>query len=68
MHVLLGVFQVAAAEVFLHHVLVKAGHDNGDEDAAQKLFPEERFLCWIIEEPHACIVGVADFANYTAQA
>lgn len=39
-HILLRIAQVAAREVFLHHVLVEARHHDHDEHAAQELFPE----------------------------
>lgn len=42
-HILLCVFQTLAGKVFLHHVLIEAGHYDGDKDAAKKLFHE--MLC-----------------------
>ena len=42
-HILLGVFQTLAGKVFLHHVLIEAGHYDGDKDSAKKLFRE--MLC-----------------------
>ena len=39
-HVLLCVFQCAAGEVLLHHVLVQSRHDHDDERAADELSPE----------------------------
>ena len=42
-HVLLRVFQTLAGKVFLHHVLIEAGHYDGDKDSAEKLFHE--MLC-----------------------
>jgi len=30
-HVFLGVFERTAAQIFLHHLLVKPGHDDRDE-------------------------------------
>ena len=37
-HVPLGLAQVSASEVFLHHVLVKPGHGDGDKHAGQHVF------------------------------
>ena len=39
-HIALRVLQVPASQVLLHHILVKAGHDDGDEHAADDLFQE----------------------------
>ena len=43
-HVLLGFRQVLATEVFLHKILVKAGHGNGDKDPSHELFDEMNII------------------------
>ena len=32
-HVLLGFGQTSAAQIFLHHVLIQASHDDGDQSS-----------------------------------
>ena len=39
-HVFLGVFDVAAAEVLLHHILVKSRHGHANKYAAEKVLEE----------------------------
>ena len=39
-HVLLGIAQVGTRKILLHHILVKAGHHNDNENTAEKLPPE----------------------------
>src|SRR5438105_3883503 len=39
-HVFLRFSDVAATQVFLHHLLVEACHGNGNEGSAEKMFPE----------------------------
>ena len=39
-HVALGILEVAAGEVLLHHVLVQSRHHDGDEHAAHNLLQE----------------------------
>ena len=60
-HILLRLFQIAACQVLLHHVLVETGHDNSDEYAADKLFEEILFGLPVIEyEYPAVLVGMND--------
>ena len=39
-HILLGIAEGLARQVFLHHILVQSCHHHDDKDAAKKLFPE----------------------------
>ncbi len=39
-HILLGILQRLAGEVLLHHILIKTGHDDGNEDSTEELLPE----------------------------
>ena len=55
-HVLLGVAQAAAGEVFLHHILVEARHANGDEHAPQERFEQVVLVGQGIEVPDAAVV------------
>ncbi len=66
-HVFLGVAQTFAGEVFLHHVLVEPGHDDGDEYAAEKLLEEVLFRVPVVEYKHAGMSAVNQSGAELAQ-
>src|ERR1035437_6523834 len=42
-YILLCFTDVLAGNIFLHHLLVKPGHGNGDKHAAKEMFRQESF-------------------------
>ena len=58
-HVLLCVAQVLARQVFLHHVLVKPGHDNNYEHSGQEFFPEKLSALPVVKYEYPSVRAVA---------
>ena len=57
-HVLLALTEILATQSALHHILVKAGGGNDEEDTCEKLLPKERRLLGVVEEERASHVAV----------
>src|SRR5690606_22720956 len=51
-HIDLRFPEIFATEVFLHHVLIKTSHHNGDEHPTEKLLEKIIFHTPILEKEH----------------
>ena len=65
-HIFLRIAQMAAGEVFLHHVLVKSGHHDNDEHAAEEL-PPEGLPGGPVPLPHPAHGALSDGLHHAAE-
>ena len=64
-HVLLGIAEILARQIFLHHVLIKPRHNYHNEDSGNELFPEKLSAFPIVKYKDSSVRAFAYKVNRT---